>query len=301
MDRIERMRVFVRVAELRSFTRAADALGLPKASVTTAVQSLEAVLKTKLLERTTRNVQLTSDGTHFLERCENILSDFEDAEAMFRSEAAELAGRIRVDTSIPVAADLLVPLLPEFLAKHPKLEIELSSTDRRVDLVRESIDCVIRSGKLGSEPGLVERPLARIAVLNLASRQYVERFGKPRSLEDLKKHKLIHYAQNFGGIPDGFEYFDGERYRELRVPGLVTVNNTVAYAAALRAGLGICQIPLGRFGDEVKKGEIVEVLPRFRAEPLDVKLIFPQRRILASRVRAFVEWVEPRLRARMSS
>lgn len=294
MDRIEAMRVFVRVAELRSFTKAADTLGLPRATVTNLIQSLEAKIGARLLNRTTRQVHLTAEGTGFLERCRDLIDDIEDAESMFRGDA-HIKGKIRVDMSVPVAQMLFIPLLHEFLKAHPDIEIELSSTDRRVEVIREGLDCVIRTGN-STEPGVVEKHVATVRLINCVSPAYVAKYGRPTTLAQLKDHKLIRYAQVLGGKPEGFEYEENGEYRELQMPSLITVNNTTSYAASCMAGLGIAQIPFTGVRRYLASGELVEVLPKFRAEPMKVKLVFPQRRLLAKRVRVFMDWIEPHIR-----
>lgn len=294
MDRFEAMKVFVRVAELQSFTKAAESLGLPKATVSTVVQSLEALVEVRLLHRTTRQVRLTSEGQSFLERCKDLLDDVDDVESMFRVDTARITGKIRIDMTVPVARDVVIPALHEFIERHPGVDIELSSTDHRVDLIREGIDCVIRSGN-HKAPGVAEKEIGSIPLINCVSPGYLEKYGKPKSIEDLKNHKLIHYTQVLGSRPEGFEYFDGEKYREVPMKNLITVNNTVSYTSACLAGLGIAQIPVAGVRESLKKGELVEVLPKFRAEPLKLKLVYPQRRLLAKRVRVFMEWIEPLL------
>lgn len=284
MDRFEAMRVFIRVAELQSFTKAAEGIGLPKATVSTAIQELEASVHARLLNRTTRQVQLTQEGQSFLERAKDVLADLDDIESMFRIDASQIEGKIRIDMTVPMARDLVIPQLHEFLALHPKVEVELSCTDRRVDLIREGLDCVIRSGNV-SEAGVAEKEIGEMTLANCASPGYLKKLGTPKSLEDLKHHQLIHYAQVLGNRPDGFEYFDGDRYREIKMNGVITVNNTVAYQGACVAGFGIAQIPRVGIKSQLASGELVEVLPRWRAQPMKLKLVYPQRRLLARRVR----------------
>jgi DNA-binding transcriptional LysR family regulator len=296
MDRFEAMKVFVRVVELQSFTQAAASLDLPKASVSTAVQNLEALVNARLLHRTTRQVGLTPDGSSFYERCKDLLADLDETESMFRTEPTQIKGVIRVDATVTLARRLIVPRLPEFLAEHPGIEIELSSTDRRVDPIREGIDCVIRGGT-AVEPGMVERPLGHLTIVNCASPEYLAAYGTPQTLEDLKTHKLIRYVQQLGTTPGGFEVADGGKVREVKMSGRLVVNNTDTYEAACLAGLGIAQDPLVGIQQYLRSGDLVEVLPAFRAEPLPMKLVYPQRRLLAKRVRAFIDWLEPVLKA----
>jgi DNA-binding transcriptional LysR family regulator len=295
MDRLDRMMTFMRVAELESFTRAGASLGLPKASVSTAVRDLETAVGARLLQRTTRRVQLTQDGLSFYERCKDLLADVEEVSTMFQRGDAAVTGRLRVDMSTGIARILIVPRLPGFLARHPGLEIELSCTDRRVDVVREGFDCVIRVGAL-ADSGLIARRIGTFTLVNCASPAYLERHGQPKKPEDLTAHRLVHYVATLGVKPDGFEYFDGERYRTLRVQGAIIVDNADAYLAACLAGLGIIQAPLMGVREHLKKGRLVEILPRHRAEPMPVSLVYPHRRNLARRVQAFMDWVEEQMR-----
>lgn len=290
------MRVFVRVAELASFTQAAEGLGLPKASVSGAVQRLEAQLGTRLLHRTTRRVQLTQDGQAFYERCKDLLADLEELQQLFLPTPAALTGRLRVDLPVGAARLLVLPRLPEFMAAHPKLEIELSCTDRRVELVREGFDCVLRVGQLG-DSSLVARPLGRLRQLNLASAAYLRTHGVPRSLEDLADHRLIHYAAVLGARSPGFEYLDeAGRPQSLPMAGSLTVNNSEAYEAACLAGAGLAQVPVPGLSPLVEQGLLVEVLPQYQAPPMPVSLVYAHRRQLPQRVQVFMNWLTEVLR-----
>ncbi len=296
MDRLEAMKIYVRVAELESFTKAAESLGLPKATISTSVQKLEASMGTRLLQRTTRKVQMTQDGVTFFERCRDLLADAEEIESMFQKGAANLKGRIRVDMPNSVARNLVVPGLPTFLSSHPGIEIELSSTDRKVDLIREGFDCVIRVGSL-VDSGLIARNLGSLTLVNVASPGYLKKYGKPVKIQDLEKHQLIHYVATLGSKPDGFEYFDGEKYRSEKMSGTMTVNSTDSYMASCLAGLGIIQVPLVGAGPHLKDGTLIEVLPKFRAEPMPVSLVYPHRRHLARRVQVFMDWLAELMKA----
>jgi DNA-binding transcriptional LysR family regulator len=291
MHAVDAIRIFVRVAELTSFTAAADRLGLPKASASTAVRDLEAQLGTQLLHRTTRKVQMTQDGRQFYERCRDLLADLDEAQTMFEQTPQMLSGRLRVDMSSGVARNLVIPRLPQFLAAHPRLELELGSTDRRVDLIREGFDCVLRVGAIG-DGSLIARPLGAFPILNCASPDYLRRHGTPERIEDLDGHILIHYLATFGGKPEGLEYRDDDGvYRTREMPGALIVNSAEAYQAACLAGLGLIQAPAPGVRALIERGELIEVLPQHRAEPMPVTLLHPQRRHLARRVRAFMDWL----------
>ncbi|WP_431260293.1 LysR family transcriptional regulator [Roseateles chitinivorans] len=296
---IDTLQVFVRVAELASFTQAAQSLGLPKASASTAVQRLEASLGTRLFHRTTRRVQLTQDGQACYERCKDLLADLDDMQTMFQPAASGLRGRLRVDMPMRVAHDIVVPRLPEFLAAHPGLELELSSTDRRVDLVREGFDCVLRVGPL-SDSSLVARPLGAMEMANLASAGYLAAFGTPQSLEDLAQHRLIQYATTLGQRCPGFEWCDASGATRFEpMAGALTVSDSGAYTAACLAGLGIVQVPRHGFEAEVLDARLIEVLPQFRPAPMQVHLLYAHRRQLPRRVQAFMQWLADLMAARL--
>lgn len=289
MNQLDAMKAFVRVAELSSFTRAADSLGLPKASASTAVRQLETSLGTQLLHRTTRRVHLTADGQAFYERCKDLLDDMDELQSMFQ-RAHALRGRLRVDMSSGLARHFVLPRLPEFLDQHPQLEIELSGTDRIVDVVREGFDCVLRVGEV-EDSTLAARRLGALPVVTCASPAYIARYGMPKKLEDLDAHRLVHYVTTLGSRPPGFEYPTEDGYRTRPMPGVITVNSAEAYVGACLAGLGLIQAPRTGVAPLLDDGSLIEVLPQLAAEPMPVTLLYPQRRNLPRRVRAFMDWV----------
>jgi len=290
MNQLEAMQTFIRVAELASFTRAADSLGIPKASASTAVQQLEATLGTRLLHRTTRKVQMTHDGLAFYERCKDLLTDVDEVQAMFQQGEQSLRGRLRVDMSGGVARLFVLPRLPEFTQAHPLLELELSSTDRLVDLVREGFDCVLRVGPL-VDSSLVARPLGAFRIINCASPAYLKRHGTPKTLDDLATHQLIHYVSTLGARSPGWEYPDGNGYASLPMSGSITVNNSDSYTAACIAGLGLIQAPAAGLRPLIDAGKLVEVMPDYLAEPMPVSLLYANRRNLPRRVQTFMTWM----------
>ena len=287
---LDALRIFVNVAELASFTRAAERLGLPKARISTSVQQLELQLGSRLLHRTTRTVRMTPDGEQFFERCKELLADADELQTMFQQTPSALRGRLRVDLPIGMARLAVIPRLPEFLAAHPHIEVELSTTDRRVDLVREGFDCVLRIGTL-QDSGLVALRLGELAQTNCASPAYVLRHGAPTTLDDLDHHRLVHYAMALDASPTGWEYHDGEHTRFRAMRGVITVNNTDAYQAACLAGLGLIQAPLLGARPLVAQGRLVEVMPDFKPAPMPVSLMVANRRNLSKRVRALIDWL----------
>jgi len=292
MMNFDDLQIFAKVAELMSFSRAAEQMGLAKGRVSTAVQQLEARVGARLLQRTTRSVRLTPDGELFLERCKELLTEAEQLEVMFQPAASGLTGRLRIDLPSALARDVVIPRLPEFLAAHPMLEIGISTTDRRVDLVHEGFDCVLRVGALG-DSDLVARELGRLRMSNLASPDYLRTHGIPLKLADLAKHRVVHYASTLSSQNASWEYCDpvDSSVRTLPMRATVTVNGTDAYNAAAVAGLGLIQAPAFGTRALVDSGKLVEVLPRLTASPLQVSLLYAHRRQLAPRVQAVMAWL----------
>lgn len=305
MNQVEAMRIFVRVAELASFTAAAEQLGLAKASASSAVQLLEEMVGTRLLHRTTRRVQMTQDGQVFYERSKDVLADLDDVQTLFRAGhdgQAGLRGRLRVDMPSAVARDVVLPHLPAFFERYPGLELELSSTDRRVDLVREGFDCVLRVGALG-DSSLVARPLGVYRQINCASPAYLAAHGTPQTPGDLAGHRLVHYVGTLGARSSGFEYVDAAsgQTRCVDMPGAVTVNNSEAYQGACLAGLGIIQVPEIGVRSLLQTGQLLEILPACRAAPMPVSLIYANRRHLPRRVQAFMDWLAQLVQQRLQA
>ena len=287
---IEALRIFARVAELESFTRAADQLGIAKGRVSTTVQQLEAQVGTRLLQRTTRRVRLTPDGEQFLERCKELVADAEQLQAMFQPASSGLRGRLRIDLPNALARDLIIPRLPEFLSAHPLLEVGISTSDRRVDLVQEGFDCVLRVGSL-TDAELVARPLGVMTMRNVASPSYLRTHGTPSTLADLARHRIVHYAAKLGTQGAGWEYQDGGVVRIHPMRSAIVVNGTDAYQAACLAGLGLIQVPVQGIRRLVDAGLLVEVMPDFTAAPMPVSLLYPHRRHIAPRVQAMLNWI----------
>lgn len=301
MNQLDSMQIFVRVAELSSFTAAAESLGLPKATVSLAVQQLENLYGTRLLHRTTRSVQMTQDGQVVLERSKDLLADIAELQALFRKEPSAVSGRLRVDMPIAIARDLVIPNLADFLHQHPGLELELSSTDRRVDLVREGFDCVLRVGGL-LDSSLIARPVGQYRMINCASPAYIAKYGLPTCLADLENHCLVHYLADFGGRDPGFEYVAPEEpgtVHHVSMGGVLTVNNSEAYTAACLAGLGIVQSPEPGMRGYLAEGKLVELLPSYRPAPMPISLIYANRRHLPQRVQVFMGWITRLLQPRL--
>ena len=298
MNKLELLRTFVRVTELSSFTQAGESLGLPRSTVSEHVQALEALLGARLLQRTTRTVQATQDGRVLYERSKDLLAHMEELEGLFRQDEAQLAGRIRVDMPNAMARGLVMPQLPSFMARHPLVEMEISSSDRQVDVIAEGFDCVVR---VGAQPdqSVVARKVCSMPMVNCVSPAYLQRYGVPETIADLAQHQLVHYVRPLGARSAGFEYLQGNKVQRVAMAGRVTVSSTDAYQAACLGGLGIIQVPLLGVRDLLASGELVSVLADYLAPPLDVSMLYAGQRHLPLRVRVFMDWLAATLQAHL--
>lgn len=290
MDKIYAMKLFVRVAERESFSRAAEDVGLPKGSVSRQIQALENQLGTRLLHRTTRRVQLTQDGMAYYERAKDLLSNLDELEGLFQSDPASISGKIRIDIPPGLTNSLIMPRLPTFLHHYPGIALELCSSDRQVDLLREDFDCVVRTEPLHA-PGILTRPLGKLTRVNCASPQYLARFGYPENLDDLASHAVVHYSLTPGASSPGFAFETSHGIQWVKTGGMLTVNSTETWHAACLAGLGIIQTPRIVVREALRAGTLIEILPQHRAAPLPVTLHYPHRRNLSRRIHLFMVWL----------
>ncbi|PZR15415.1 MAG: LysR family transcriptional regulator [Archangium gephyra] len=281
---LESLQVFVRVAEQRSFTAAAQQLGMPKARSSAHVQRLEAQLGTQLFQRSTRVVHLTPEGEHLLKLAPGLLSHAEEVGTLFQTSRA-IRGRVRMELPVMVATDFVIPRLPQLMALHPELQVEICASDRIASAKREGFDLVLRIGVVNDET-LVGRRIGESTMMNCASPTYLRQYGMPKTLEDLRSHVVVHYAADQVA---NFEYRDGAQYREVPMRSVITVDNFEAYEAACVAGLGIAQIP--RHGIERHADKLVEVLPEFVARPAPISVLHTHGRSVPKRVRVVMTWL----------
>lgn len=300
MDRIDLFRIYARVVECESFTQAAKALGLPRSSVSAAVAALEQRIGTRLLQRTTRRVSATPDGVAFYEHCARLVADVEETEALFRHSAASPAGRLRIDVPGRIGRLIIAPALPDFLARYPEIDIDLSVTDRAANLIEDGIDCVLRVGPL-SDSGLIARSIGELPLINVASPGYLAAHGMPDHPGDLDGHRAVNYASPSTGRIEPWEWLEDGVLQGRTLPGRVTVNSAEAYIACCLAGLGLIQIPAYDVAAHLAAGELVEVMPRHRAAPMPMTLLYPHRRHLSRRLQVFADWLVALLRTRLAT
>lgn len=288
MDRLDRMQLFTRIVERRSFSAAASDLGLARSTVTESIKQLENDIGVRLLERTTRHVTTTLDGRAFYERCLAILAEVDEAENIFRD--TQPRGLLRVDAHGFLTRTFLLPRLHEFLDRYPLLELQIGQGDRLVDLVREGVDCVIRAGEV-TDSGLIMRRLGTISEITCASPAYVERHGMPQSPDALAGHAAVGFISSRTGQIMPLEFTVEGEVRYVTLQARLTVNNSDTLIDLARRGYGLMQAPRYRLQRDIDEGTLVEVLAGFPPPPTLLSALYPQNRHLAPRVRVFIDWI----------
>ncbi|GBQ35347.1 LysR family transcriptional regulator [Gluconacetobacter azotocaptans] len=298
MDRIDLFRIFARVVACGHFTQAAQTLHLPRSTVSTSIRTLETLLGTRLIHRTTRRMALTEDGRMFHDRCLRLLQEYDEAETLFRRGAAPLHGRLRINVPARLGRLVIAPALPDFLGRYPGIALDMGSTDRAVDLVWEGVDCAVRVGVL-EDSGLIARPVGQLTLVNCASPDYLARHGIPRETAELARHVAVGYTAPATGRTEEWEVAGRDGVRLMALPSRVTVNCAESYIACCLAGLGLIQVPLYDVRAHLDTGALVEVLPDARAAPMPVHLVFPHRGPRTRRLAVFADWLTSLLAARV--
>lgn len=294
MDRLQAMQVYCRVVEAHSFSKAAESLELPASTVTRIIKELEAFLGVRLLQRTTRHLSLTPDGSLYYDHCRRLLGEIEQVESSFTGTGRP-RGKLRVDMTSSFARLFVVPSIGEFLADHPDVEITLSLGDRTIDLVQEGVDCVIRAGVPQDSATLVARRIAGFEWVTCASPAYLKRHGEPRSLEDLPHHHAVGFLSNRSGRRTHWNFvIDGEE-TAVHAQERITVNDTDTYLACGLEGLGLIRAASYLVIPYLRSGRLRQVLPELKAPTVPVSLLYPKNRHLSPTVRAFSDWIAHRV------
>lgn len=290
MDQIQAMRIFTRVVEAGTFTRAADSLNLPKATVTKHIQALEARLRVQLLNRTTRRVTVTADGAAYYERTVRLLAELDDIEASMSQARANPRGRLRVDVGSTIARLLIIPNLARFQERYPDIQLDLGVSDRIVDMISDNVDCVIRGGSL-IEQSLVARRIGNLEFITVAAPSYLQRRRVPAHPLDIEReHTVVTYFGAHTNRQYPLEFHQGEEVIEIPGPYRISVNESNAYTEALLQGLGIGQITTFQAQPYLASGALQRLLPEWGHPLLPVFVVYPPNRHLSAKVRAFVDW-----------
>lgn len=291
MDQLLALRAFVRIAEVGTFTRAADLLKIPKPTVTKLVQNLESHLGARLLQRTTRRVTVTPEGAAYYERATRLIAELEEMDAFVANARARLRGRLRVDIGSSLANLILIPALPAFRARYPEIQLELGVSDRPVDLIGDGVDCVIRGGAL-ADSTLVARRIAELDYITCASPAYLKAHGTPKHPRELEqKHHVLGYFSSLSGRPFPLYFTHGEEQLEIQGRTAVAVNESTAHLTALLTGLGISQTFSFMVKPHIRSGGLVPLLKDWTRSRHPLQVVYPPNRHLNAKLRVFIDWV----------
>ncbi len=291
MDQLSAMRVFVRVVEMGNFTRAAASLNMPKTTVTNLVQSLEARLSTKLLNRTTRRVMVTTDGALYYERALQIIGDVDELDNSLSTSQAQPSGRLRVEMA-GIFADLIVlPGMCDFHNRFPQIQLDIGVGDRLVDYIAENVDCALRGGT-PADQSLIARKVGELKLHCYAAPRYLERFGHPEHPEDLAtSHYCVGYLHAQSGRVWTMDFTRGEEFCQVDPRYIISVNDSRTYLNAAVSGLGVVQSAPFFVKDALAKGELVPILTDWQCERLPLYIVYPRTRHLSNKVRVFIDWL----------
>jgi DNA-binding transcriptional LysR family regulator len=292
MDRFDAMQAFVRVVETGSFTKAAETLHMSKTTVTQLVQQLEARLRVRLLNRTTRKVNVTADGAAYYERVLRLLEDMEDTETSLSSATLTPRGRLRVDVPSPLARMILIPALPAFHARYPEIQLDMGVSDRMVDIIGENVDCVVRGGEIADQ-SLVARKVGELQLKVYAAPSYLERAGTPVHPHELQDthHRVVGFQWARTGKAVPYAMKAGAETAHVRGRYVLAVDDGNAYLAAGLAGLGVLCLPDYMAEAHLPRGELVSLFEGWRIDPMPLYVAFPPNRHVSAKLRVFIEWI----------
>ncbi|WP_313375693.1 LysR family transcriptional regulator [Pantoea sp. CTOTU50773] len=300
MDQLLAIRAFARVVEAGNFTRAADSLDMPNATLSKLVQELEGHLGVRLLQRTTRRVTVTPEGRDYYDKALRIVRDLEDIDGAFNAVNGTPRGYLRIDIGGSTAREVLIPLLPDFVAQFPEIRLDLGVSDRAVDLISDNVDCVIRGGPLG-DSSLVACHLGDAEMITCAAPAYLKTYGVPTYPQELKNgHRWISYLSPQSGRAFPLRFVQGNEKQEMKIEHRIGINESNAHLAAAVAGLGIIQTFRYAAAKDLASGALVEILKDWRPASYPFHVVYPQNRHLTQRLRVFIEWLREVFPARLN-
>ena len=290
MRNLNALMVFARVAETRSFTLAAQRLGLTASAVSKSVSRLEQELGVRLLQRSTRLVSLTDEGAGFFERCRQILAEIDDAESAVTLSAANPHGRLRVQMPVGFGRRVVVPKLPDFAKQYPDLAIDAELSDRVADLAYEGLDAIVQIGTV-SDSRVVARELCRLSFAACASPQYLAEHGEPQTPDDLDRHECLTYLLPVTGEARDWVFARNGQAIPRKVSGRLNINNAESLLEAAVAGAGIAMISNFIAADALREGRLRRILTGYVVQGPPVHVVYLPRRNLSAKVGAFIDFL----------
>lgn len=288
MDLFQAMKVFAKVAEAGSLSGAARALGMSNPSVTRHVSDLEAYLNARLFHRSTRRLSLTETGVAYLERCKQVLADVEESTLLAGMSAADPSGTLRITAPVSFSVNQLGHVFPQYSQRYPRVQLDVSLSDRVVDLVEEGYDLAIRVGRI-QDSTLVAKKIAPVRLQVCASPAYLEKHGMPLEPGDLGKHICLSYT--YWTVWDEWRFKRDGKTVSVRVTGPMVANNGDLLRGAALAGMGIVMQPTFIVGDDIRKGALVPLLQDYQPPESAIYVVYPSRQHLSAKVRTFVDYL----------
>ena len=288
MDKLNAISVFCKVIETQSFTQAANQQNISVAMASKLVSQLEEHLKTRLLQRTTRKIVPTEAGMLYYQRCQAILLDLSEADSSISNMATSLQGNLLISVPRDFGLLYISPNLPKFIELHPNLHVEIEFEDKRVDLVAEGYDLALRIGYM-QDSSLVARKISSSPMHFVASPSYLESRGTPLTPDDLEYHQGLLYKSSLNQVH--WQSTKANQIQRYKIQSKVVSNNGMALLEMTKAGLGINNAPGFFVKDALASGELVEILSEYKQKPLDIYVVYPNRRHLPAKVRAFIEFL----------
>ncbi|WP_112075103.1 LysR family transcriptional regulator [Haemophilus influenzae] len=288
MDKLNAISIFCKVIETQSFTLAAKQQNISVAMASKLVSQLEEHLKTRLLQRTTRKIMPTEAGMMYYQRCQGILLDLDEADSSITQLTSSLQGNLLISVPRDFGLLFIAPDLPTFMAKHPHLHIEVEFNDKKIDLLSEGYDLALRIGYM-EDSSLVSRKIGTTTVHFAASPNYLETNGIPQTPDDLEHHNGLLYKNAMNQVN-----WVGSRINQtqrFKIQSKVVSNSGFALLNMAKAGLGIANLPKFILGRAFEKGELIEILPEYKQQKLEIHVVYPNRRHLPIKVRAFIEFL----------
>ena len=288
MDKLNAISVFCKVIEMQSFTQAANQQNISVAMASKLVSQLEEHLKTRLLQRTTRKIVPTEAGLLYYQRCQSILLDLSEADSSISNMATSLQGNLLISVPRDFGLLYISPNLPKFIELHPNLHVEIEFEDKRVDLVAEGYDLALRIGYM-QDSSLVARKISSSPMHFVASPSYLEARGTPLTPDDLEYHQGLLYKSSLNQVH--WQSTKANQIQRYKIQSKVVSNNGMALLEMTKAGLGISYSPSFFVKDALASGELIEILSEYKQKPLDIYVVYPNRRHLPAKVRAFIEFL----------
>lgn len=292
MDRLTEMEAFATVVDQGGFTDAAKKMGISKSAVSKHISALETRLGARLLNRTTRRVSPTEIGLAYYDRARRVLNDAGEADALVTSMQSAPSGHLRISVATDFGAHLLSPVLGEFLLEYPDITVNMVLNNRYVELISEGFDMAIRIGDL-EDSSLRARRLTETTRRMIGAPSYFQKHGRPMRIEDLGRHKLLHYSAQSNGSVWKLLSPTGEK-RQVRSSGWLTVNDGQSLLNAATSGLGIAWLPAFLYADAMKQGLVEEAIPGLPVETLGIHAVYPPGKFIQPKVRAFIDFLADR-------